>query len=83
MKIGNTRSASKYFLIYLLSSTVSIYLIFAAYEVYISIYVAPFDFLYFVSYIKANITFAYMCWKFHFLIFAVGIRFYLLNIMYE
>lgn len=67
---------------YLICSAVSVYSIFFAYAVYMVNYLGYFDVIYLFSQIKANVTFAYACWKCQFLIFAIGLRFYLLNTMF-
>lgn len=82
MKIGNSE-ISKYFKYYMFGSIVTIYSLLLGYTVYVSIYLVHFDAVYFISHAKASLTFAYMCWKFQFLIFAMGIRFYRLSMMFE
>lgn len=77
------KKSSKFFKYYMIAAGVVMYLQFIAYIVYVSIYVANFDAWYFLSYFKANATFAYWCCKFQFLIFSLGIRFYLLNMAFE
>lgn len=82
MKVKNDTNYT-FFGYYLLASIVTIYAIFIAYAIYVSIYLAHFDFFYLVSFVKSNLTFAYVCWKFQFLIFGIGTRFYLLNVMFK